>query len=424
MSLRLWLIASLTLPTFAGTPNDVRAHIDRHAPESVALLEQLVNTNSGSLNLKGVDAVAQVMEARLQSLGFEVERVNSSPDQRAPHLFGRLKGSKPGKPLLLIGHLDTVFEPSSPFQKFIRDGSRATGPGAVDMKGGLVVVLAALNGLRAAGLLETGSPIEIFLTADEESTAQPLARARQEFIEAGKRAKAALCFETGVRRGTLDYATTARRGYTEWQLRVTGTAGHSGQIFTEKLGHGAIFELSRILKRFHDEVREPNMTINAGMIVGGSAVTDGGEGSGSVSGKVNVVPAQALARGEFRALTMDQVARLKDKMYALAAQSLPGTKAELKFRDGYPPMSPTPGNRRLFAMLNEASRAAGLPALGELDPMERGAGDISVIAPFVDSLSGLGAIGSGAHAEGEWVDLDSIPRQAKRAAMLIHALTR
>lgn len=399
--------------------------IDAEAPAAVALLERLVNINSGSYNIAGVKAVAAVLEPEFRTLGFSTKLIPLDAVKRSVHLVAERKGARTTmtKPLLLIGHMDTVFEPASPFQTFERKGNTAVGPGTADMKGGIVVMLSALKALQTAGLLETAW-VQVFLTGDEEDSGDPLAVTRREFIEAGKNAKAALCFETGIRRGGLDYATTARRGYVDWEVRVKGTPGHSGQIFTEKLGHGAIFELSRILTTFHQQVREPNMTFNVGLVLGGSSVQPREAGNGSVSGKINIVAAEALARGEIRALSMEQVARIKDKMHGIVAKSLPGTSAEIRFDDGFPPMAPTDGNKRLLAALNDASRRAGLPELGELDPMERGAGDISVIAPYVDSLSGLGAIGTGAHAVGESVDLESLPRQAKRAALLIHALAR
>jgi glutamate carboxypeptidase len=405
-------------------PTAVLPAIDRDADTSIALLEKLVNINSGSYNLAGVKAVAAVIDPELKALGFTTRTIPLDEVKRSVHLYAERKGknTRMSKPVLLIGHMDTVFEQTSPFQKFERKGTQASGPGVSDMKGGIVVMLSALKGLQAAGLLDN-LWLTIFFTGDEEDSGDPLAVTRRDFIAAGKAAKAALCFETGVRRGNLDYATTARRGYVDWELRVKGVAGHSGGIFSEKLGHGAIFELSRILNDMHDKVREPNMTFNVGMILGGNSVQPKEAGSGSVTGKINIVPAEAIARGEIRALSLEQVARIKDKMHGIvASRNLPGTSAEIKFDDGFPPMSPTAGNKQLLAVLNQASKLAGLPQLGELDPMERGAGDISVIAPYVDSLSGLGAIGAGAHAIGETVDLTSIPRQAKRAALLVHLL--
>ena len=112
-------------------------------------------------------------------------------------------------------------------------------------------------------------------------------------------------------------------------------------------------------------------------------------------------------------------------MQAIVAQHLPRTDAELVFaEDGYPPMAPTEGNRALLARLNQVNRDLGLPEMAEYDPARRGAADSGFVAADVDTLAGLGAGGGGAHAEGEWVDLDSLPRQAKRAAVLITRLTR
>jgi glutamate carboxypeptidase len=321
---------------------------------------------------------------------------------------------------LLIGHMDTVFELSSPFQKWERKGRTAVGPGTSDMKGGLVVMLGALKALHKTGQLD-GIPLTVFLTGDEEAPGT-LPEAREGLIAAGKAARAALCFETGIRSVNRDMVSTARRGFTGWQLRTKGKTGHSGGIFSDNMGFGAVYEISRILNEFQQTLREPNMTFNVGLLLGGTNPQVSPGGAATVNGKDNIIPGEALAKGEIRALSPEQVARIKDRMYAIVAKNLPGTTAELTFEAGYPPMAPTAGNKRLLALMNEASRAAGLPEVGELDPMLRGAGDISFIAPFVDSLSGLGAIGSGAHAPGESVDVESLPRQSKRAALLIRKL--
>ena len=397
--------------------------IDDAAPYSIGLLEKIVNINSGSFNPAGVKSVSTVVEGELRALGFETRLIAMDALKRGPHLTAQRKGSRPGKPVLLIGHMDTVFEPSSPFQRFVRNGATATGPGVNDMKGGLVVMISALKALHQAGLLD-GASIGIFLTGDEEAPGNPLATARGGLIEAGKSAKAALCFESGRRIGGSDYISTARRGFVGWELRVEGVAGHSGRVFSDGLGHGAIFELSRVINEFHKQLREPNLTFNVGLALGGADVKADANGAASANGKSNIVAGEALARGDLRALSPEQAGRAKDKMYAIAAKGLPGTKTELKFEDGYPAMPPAAGNKRLLAALNAASKRAGIPEAAELDPMERGAGDISFIAPYVDSLTGLGAIGSGAHAAGESIDLESLPRTIKRAAVLIHSLTR
>ena len=123
----------------------------READRHVALLERLVNRNSGSLNLAGVAAVGEMMRAELEPLGFEVRWIDMRETGRAGHIVATHRG--PGRNVLLIGHLDTVFEPDSPFQRFTRQGNRATGPGVGDDKGGLVVIVAALRAMQQAGTL-------------------------------------------------------------------------------------------------------------------------------------------------------------------------------------------------------------------------------------------------------------------------------
>ncbi len=398
--------------------------IDQEADAAVALLERVVNINSGTFNPKGVKAVGSVFEAEFKSLGFSTRWVNQDAIQRGPHLVAERKGSR-GKRLLLIGHFDTVFEPSSPFQKFEKKGGTAIGPGALDMKGGVVVMLSALKALHKAGALE-GSRITVFLTGDEEAPGKPIEVSRKEFVEAGKNSQAALCFEGGARSDGKDYISTSRRGSTSWTLTVSGKTGHSSQVFSDTMGDGAIYELTRILNAFHEQLREPNLTYNVGMILGGSNIKVDSEGQGAVTGKPNIIPAEAQAVGDIRALTPEQLAGVKDKMHSILQKNLPKTEAKLSFSDSYPPMASTPGNIALLDVLNQTNLALGVAKIEVLDPMLRGAGDISFIAPFVDSISGLGANRAegqgGSHAPGESIDLARLPLQSKRAALLIHRL--
>ncbi|MFL6773142.1 MAG: M20/M25/M40 family metallo-hydrolase, partial [Sphingomicrobium sp.] len=145
----------------------------------------------------------------------------------------------------------------------------------------------------------------------------------------------------------------------------------------------------------------------------------------SETGKTNIIAPKAVARGDLRALTQEQIDRTKAKMQAIVAQSLPGTKAQIEFDEGgYPPMAPTEGNRALLTWLNAVNRDMGLAEMGELDPDKRGAGDNSFVAKDVDSLAGLGPDSRGSHAPGETVDIPSIFKQAKRAAILMSRLAR
>ena len=393
---------------------------------TVAMLEKWVNQNSGTLNLPGVEAVGKMVRAELEPLGFTVERIDISAAGRAGHIVARHKGSGRGKRLLLIGHLDTVFEADSPFQKWTRRGNDGEGPGAGDDKGGMAVMVAALRAMQATGTLKNAD-ITVFLTGDEED-AGPLAITRKDLIAAGKWADVALDFEglvqLGSPEGLRDMGSTARRSSDEWTLTVTARSGHSSGIFTPGSGSGAIYEAARIIDSFRREVREDKLTFNVGLIGGGAtAELDPGKVRINATGKTNIIAGTAIARGDLRAISPEQIARAKARMQAIVALTLPGGKSEIVFLpDGYPPMAPTPGNKALLDRLNMVNRDMGLAEMGELDPVKRGAGDISFVAVDVDSLAGLGPASRGDHAPGETVDIASIARQAGRAAILMSRL--
>jgi glutamate carboxypeptidase len=429
IGLRVWIGFLGIAVASAGAAEDGRRTseamaraVDSEADASVKLLERIVGINSGTFNRTGVHEVGKVLEAEFSALGFRTRWVSMDALGRAPHLVAEHDGGR-GKRVLLIGHMDTVFEPSSPFRQFVRRGDIATGPGVVDDKGGVVVMLSALKALKAAGALD-GARITAFITADEEHPGSPVETARAEFIEAGKHADATLCFEAGMRVGGQDYVSTARRGASSWTVSVKAHSGHSGAIFTKEIGDGSIFELSRILNRFHDELREPDMTFSAGLALGGVSSHIDPAGAASADGKDNIVPSDAQALGDIRALRPEQLTRVKDRMRAIVASSLPGTQSEIAFEDGYPPMAPTAGNTALLERYSEASQAIGFGRVLALDPMRRGAGDSAFVAPYVDTISGLGAAGDGMHTAAEKADLKSLPIQAKRAAQLIYRLTR
>lgn len=399
--------------------------VEAESERSIALLERLVNRNSGTLNLDGVRAVGDMVRAELEPLGFEVRWIDMREAGRAGHLVATHRGNGRGKRILLIAHLDTVFEPDSPFQSFARDGGRATGPGIGDDKGGMVVVIAALRAMHQAGTLRDADIMVVF-TGDEERPGTPLEMARRDLVEAGRWSDAALEFENLARDGGRDYATVARRSSTSWTLTTRGRTAHSSGIFSESTGYGAIYEMARILDAFRRELPEPNLTYNVGVIAGGTPAAIDADGFRvTASGKTNIVAETAVARGDIRTLSAEQEARVRARMRSIVAQHLPQTSAELAFaEDGYPPMAPTAGNRALLARLNSVNRDLGLPEMPEFDPARRGAADSSFVASDVDTLAGLGVAGGGAHAEGEWIELDSLTRQAIRAAILITRLSR
>lgn len=402
--------------------------VDAEQARTTAMLETWVNQNSGTQNIAGVTAVAKMLRSELEPLGFKVEWIDMKAAHRAGHIVARHVGSPNGKRLLLIAHLDTVFEPDSPFQHWQRDGNMAHGPGAGDDKGGMAVIVAALRAMKAAGTLKNAN-ITVFLTGDEEDAGDPITISRRDLIAEGKKADAALDFEDLATEdgpnGPVDLGSIARRSAGSWTIKVTGKSAHSSGVGKPGVGYGAIYELARILDQFRRELPEDKLTYNVGLIGGGqSAELDAGKIRMQATGKTNIVAATATARGDLRAISQEQIERTRAKMRAIVAQSLPGAKAEITFdEDGYPPMPPTAGNRALLASFNAVNRDMGLAEMAELDPAQRGAGDISFVAADVAGLVGLGPSSEGSHTANEAVDVPSISKQAKRAAILMSRLS-
>tara|TARA_R110002167_G_scaffold94258_30_gene251835 strand:+ start:2566 stop:3873 length:1308 start_codon:yes stop_codon:yes gene_type:complete len=388
---------------------------------AIAFLEKVVNINSGTLNAKGVQEVGKVFMDAFDAIGFNTTWTDMPVEMnRAGHLFAEISGGK-GKKILLIGHLDTVFEADSPFQKFEKvNDSTAHAPGGNDMKGGDVIVLYALKALHENGLLNNAQIIVAF-TGDEESTGAPLSLSREGLISAAKRSDIALGFETAT---GFNYATVARRGASEWELKVTGKRAHSSGIFSENTGAGAIFEMSRILDAFYNEVRgEEYLTFNPGLILGGTFVDyDPLTGKGNAFGKTNVVAQTAIVKGGLRFISEAQKEEARNKMREITGRNLPQTSAEISFTDSYPAMAPTERNKQLLEQLNQVSLALNQGEVLAYDPGKRGAADTSFVADYVACLDGLGTMGTGAHTPEETVNLNTIEAQTKRAAVLIYRL--
>ncbi len=417
--------SSLAPQQLSNDERKMALYLDAHAEEGIALLERVVNINSGTMNHEGVREVGAIFRTELEALGFEVQWLDFPPEMnRAGQLFARRPGRGSGPKILMIGHLDTVFEKDSPFQQFERTGNAATGPGAADMKSGDVVILYTLKALDHARILDNMSVV-VALTGEEESPGMPLSISREALIDAGNWSDLALGFEGGVRNNGKDFATVARRSSTDWTLEVLGQMGHSSRIFSPEYGAGAIFEAARILNAFYEEVRgEEYLTFNAGAFLGGTDVAyDAEQTRGSAFGKTNVVPQKVVVHGGIRTISQEQLERARDKMRDIVARGLPATSATISFTDGYPPMTPREGNYALLEKLSNASQDLGYGPLEALDPGLRGAADISFVAPYTDGLSGMGSIGSGAHSPDENVDLQSITTAAKRAAVLMYRLS-
>lgn len=397
--------------------------IRKNSADQINFLEKVVNINSGSLNLEGVREVGSVFDDAFKSINFDTKWIDMPSEMnRAGHFFAERKGSK-GKRILLIGHLDTVFEENSPFQKFERIDERlAHAPGGNDMKGGDVIILYALKALEENNLIDDAQIIVAF-TGDEESTGKPLSISRKDLIEAGKRSDVALGFETAT---GYDYATVARRGASGWEVKTSGKRAHSSGIFSENVGAGAIFEMGRILNDFYQEVKgEDLLTFNPGVLMGGTFVDyDQMKSGGEAFGKTNVVAQTAMVRGGLRFITEEQKERARAKMREVVANNLPHTSAEVSFEDSYPAMPPTEGNHALLEQLSDVSQALGQGEVKAYDPGKRGAADTSFVASYVSCLDGLGSMGSGAHTPQETVNLQTLEDFTLRAAILIYRLTK
>jgi len=418
------LLASATSISQTQSPveREIIRSIDADMPNTLKLLEESVNINSGTFNIQGVRMVGEHYAKELRELGFTVEWI-TMPDsvKRAGHLVATRKGKK-GKKLLLIGHLDTVFEPDMPANPYRKlNDSTVTGQGVVDMKGGNVMIIAALKALHKQNLLDDVT-ITVYYTGDEENVGQPFSVSRADLIERGKTHDIALAFEGA---GGLNKVAIARRGSGNWKLEVEGTQGHSSQIFNVP-SYGAIYEASRILNEFRGRLsKEKYLSFNPGLILGGSEVTyvDSNQ-SGQASGKTNIISPKAVMIGDLRYISEPQREKAKANMRAIVSNSLAGSRARIAFQDRYPPMPPTAGNRSLVKKISDVSLALGYGKVIEGDPASRGAGDISFIAKYLDCMDGIGASGGGTHAPGEKMNLNLYPKLVKRAAVLVFWLTR
>ena len=405
------VIAHLSASGLSPVEQRIVASVEQRKDAAIDLLARSVNIESATENHAGVKRMADFYAAELAPLGFETRWIDQAQVGRAGHFVAVHPGTK-GRRVLVIGHLDTVLQ-GEPFR---RDGKRGYGSGSSDMKSGNLIAIEAIRALHASGQLADRQVIVVF-TGDEEDTGKPYDVSRAALVEAAGRSDVALAFE-GYEPGT---AVVGRRGFSSWRLEVSGSQGHSSTIFGEDRGSGAIFEAARILNAFQAELREPYLTFNPSVIVGGTDVKyDSAAFTGTATGKTNVVPHAVVVEGDLRFLSRGQLDRAREKMRAIVSAHLPRTSATIAFTDGMPSMEPTDGNRALLATLDQVSRDLGAGPIVIHDPSKRGAGDISFVATMVSGLDGLGGLGAQEHAPGEWTDVDEMSLLTKRAALLLN----
>ena len=420
----LVLTAFLSYGQQNKTEKKIIKAIDIHTDGALELLKEAVAINSGTMNFGGVQKVGQLFKSELDKLGFDTRLTSGDAYGRGGHLIATRTGKK-GPKLVLIGHLDTVFELDSPFQGYeMLNDSIMQGPGVSDMKGGDVIIILAMQALKDANVLDQMN-IEIIMTGDEEKSGDPLELSKKDLIDAAKRADIALGFENAD--GNSETIVVSRRGSADWELTVSGNAAHSSQIFTDKVGVGAIYETSRILNEFYQQLSEmENLTFNPGYIIGGTSLEPNAELTGGATlGKTNVVAQKTQVRGDIRAVSLQQLEEAKSIMETIVSENYPGTQARIIFGDGgYPPLAATEGNQELLETYSQVSKDLGFGPVSAVNPRNAGAADISFTSGHVAmAIDGLGLTGGGNdHTVDETGNLNHISRQAKRAAVLIYRL--
>ncbi len=370
----------------AGPMDDALAWLAGSRPAMEDLLRALVVRNSHTRNAAGVASVVEIVEARLARLAIPSERIDAGGF--GPHLVFR--GGAPGAPILLVGHTDTVFPPGS-FEGFRKDGDRGFGPGAFDMKGGIAVMLAALEAARRAGVLDR-VPIAGMLVADEElgsPSSQPILRER------ARGARCALVLESG-REG--DLVVTRRRGVAGVRAVAHGVAAHAGN--DPDRGRSAIWALARFVDRAQalaDPAR--GAFVNVGTFAGGTSK--------------NTVPEQAECEVDLRFETASDGAALHDRLSEAALEAaITGTRIELSRAAWRDPLERTPESSLLASEYGACQRESGLGS-GEA-PLQGGGSDASTTAAAgVPTIDGLGPRGRAFHTRDEEVDLASLVPKAQ-----------
>ncbi len=389
---------------------------------ALKLLKKLVNINSGTTNTKGVHKVGELLRPEFKALGFKTYWVAEPASfHRAGTLYAVRKGSI-GKRILLIAHLDTVFAKNSPFQHYTRKGNIATGPGVIDDKGGIIVILYALKALNAIHALDNTS-ITVAMMGDEEDSGKPASISRKSLFAVAKKSDVALDFECSL---GLDTATIARRGVSRFMIMTKGSATHSAQIFKDG-GFGANLELARILTTAATTLaKQKYISFNPAIMLGGAMVNyNRNSVTGTVSAKTNIIAKTAIADGDLRFISPEQQFKVEQEIKDIVKNHLPGTNAAVIFQDGIPAMEPTENNLKLLKLYSKISQELGYGKVVPLDPAARGAGDISYIAYSVPAnLAGLGPLGAGggAHSLDEGLTISSLPVVTTRAAVLIYQL--
>lgn len=369
-------------------------YFEERQDQTVALLRQLVEIESPSDSKLAVDRLSAFVAAKFEALGGHAKFHKST--EFGDHLQVDFAGRRGGKPVLLLGHCDTVYPLGtlSTMPCRIADG-RMFGPGVLDMKSGIALMLAAVGSLLD-GHAELARPVTVFMVSDEEVGS---ASSRRITESLAIRSAAVLVLEPSY--GPRGAVKTARKGVGEYTLKVTGVAAHSGLDFEK--GQSAIVELARQISEISKLVdRKRGLTLNVGLIQGGT--------------RVNVVPAEATARLDVRIARMKDAAGIDRALRSFKPFNRK-CKLEISGEINRPPMERTAG---VAALLGKAVGIAKQLGWKLEEAAVGGGSDGNFTAGLgIPTLDGLGGVGEGAHAQHESIVLSELPRRAALLAGLI-----
>ena len=381
-----------------GMPEMSALHriVDARRPRFLSELETLVNIDCGSYTAAGVNRVADFVTDALRELGAQIERVPHEPAngmQLGDLVIGRLDGDGPR--LLLIGHMDTVFDEGTAAERPYRSvGDRAMGPGVTDMKAGLLAGLHAVAALQQAG----GRPSITFVANPDEEIGSPFSTS---FIRTlAPEHDAALVLECARANGDI---VSSRKGIADYHISIVGRAAHAG-VEPEK-GRSAILEAAHLTLALHGlNGRWPTVTVNAGVIRGGT--------------RPNVVAERCEMEIDLRAATVDAFDAAAAEVERLAASpTVEGVAVTLRRSAGHPPMEKTDASALLVGLAVSIAGELGFPLT---DAATGGASDANTCAALgVPTLDGLGPVGGDDHSVDEWLDLESVvPRTTLLAGLV------
>ncbi len=356
-------------------------------PEALQLLEQLVMLESPSFDKPLVDRCGSLVAQRFAAIGGRTEIV---PEGKfGDHVIARF-GAAGGRPVVLLGHIDTVFSSGETQQRPFRiEGNRATGPGVFDMKSGIVLMWMAMRTLGHE------HPVTVLLTSDEEVGSN----ASRTLIEKEVRnARAVFVLEPSLPGGVLK---TARKGVGRFTVKAIGRAAHAG--IDPSKGINAIEEIAhQVLTLQKMSGPGSGTTVTVGVVQGGT--------------RSNVVPAEAAVEVDTRMTSMLEAERIANAIRSLKPV-LPGSQLEVRGGVSRPPMERNADTVRLFEIARAVAAEIGIDLE---EGSTGGASDGNLTSALgVPTLDGLGPVGDGAHAASEYIEIDSLPARAALVRGLI-----